>query len=97
MAAAHALPAQTKLSPKVGRIRRLPRETESVRMVAGLGRLLLLLTCPHHAWTWPRTNQEEHVSGFDAHQTCLKCHSRRLFDSREWHPGPIYQNRRHSG
>lgn len=96
MATTHALPANIALSPKTTHVRPRPRDIGSVRVVAGLHRLLLLLKCPQHAWNWPRTNQEEHVSGFDAHQTCFKCHSQRLFDSKEWHPGPIYRNRRHS-
>ena len=60
----------------------------------GFDRFRLFLQCPQHEWTWPRTNEEVRVDGFDAHQTCSKCTSQRLFDSRKWQAGPIYRNRR---
>ena len=60
-------------------------------IVEGLELFWLALRCPMHAWSWPRANHEERVEGFDAHQTCHKCTSRRLFDTREWHAGPVYR------
>lgn len=56
-----------------------------------LDRFWLMLRCPSHEWSWPRTNNEEPFTGFDAHQTCFKCDSTRFFDSRGWQSGPIYR------
>jgi len=30
---------------------------------------------------------------FDSHQTCHKCTSRRMFDTKQWQAGPIYRKR----
>ena len=91
MATAHALPIYTKLSERILRLHSRPREVTSFNLVTGLDGLWLMLRCPSHAWSWPRANKEERFAGFDAHQTCYKCDSRRFFDSREWQPGPIYR------
>jgi hypothetical protein len=67
------------------------RETETVEIVVGMKRIWLMMTCPRHAWSWPRLNKgEERFPGFDAHQTCHKCTSRRFFDSRAWEAGPLF-------
>jgi len=89
--ASHTFPIDSPLSRGILRIRTRPRETGSIRFVLGFDRLRLFLHCPRHAWTWPRTNHDEHVSGFDAHQTCFKCNSRRFFDSQHWLSGPVYR------
>ena len=106
MATAELFPIYTKLSQRIlrkaARQRRAGgyREVGSFReaghnnqIVEGLGLLWLALRCPKHAWTWPRTNNEEHFEGFDAHQTCHKCMSRRMFDTRKWQAGPVYRRR----
>ncbi len=92
MATAHAIPTYTGSGHKI-RTRPQQFEAEHTHIVAGFDWFRLLLSCPRHAWTWPRTNREERVKGFDAHQTCLKCASRRLFNSKDWQPGPIYRSR----
>jgi hypothetical protein len=98
MATAELFPIYTKLSQKI--LRRTGRQRESsgnsdvvsYQIAAGLYLFWLALRCPTHAWTWPRANNEEHFEGFDAHQTCHKCMSRRMFDSRKWQVGPVYRS-----
>ena len=92
MATAQLLPIYTKLSRKLLRKAARSREIHGNQMIVeGLDLFWLALRCPMHAWSWPRANHEERVEGFDAHQTCHKCTSRRLFDTREWHAGPVYR------
>jgi hypothetical protein len=55
---------------------------------------LLMMRCLRHQWSWPRANKGERLHGFDAHQTCHKCTSKRFFDSKAWLAGPIYRNKR---
>ncbi len=98
MATTQAFTTFAGISRKIGRI--LPRqvEFESIQTVEGLSWLRLFLSCPRHEWAWPLTNREERVKGFDAHQTCFKCASRRLFNSKDWLSGPIYRSHsRHRG
>lgn len=92
--AAHTFPIYSRLSRKILHPHSRPRVVGSVQFVMGFDRLRLFLHCPRHTWTWPRSNHEERVAGFDAHQTCLKCNMKRLFDSQLWQSGPVY--RRHS-
>jgi hypothetical protein len=97
VATAEFFPIYTKLSQKI--LRKGSRQQEAsgyseaggYQIVAGLGLFWLALRCPMHRWSWPRTNKEERFEGFDAHQTCHKCMSRRMFDSREWQAGPVYR------
>ncbi|MGA8743398.1 MAG: hypothetical protein WB561_19570 [Terracidiphilus sp.] len=93
MATANILPIYTRLTQKILGKAGSRRETGDAKILEGLKLFWLELSCPTHAWSWPRTNQEERFEGFDAHQTCHKCTSRRLFDTREWHAGPIYKLR----
>ena len=93
MATAHVLPIYTKVSQKILQLHARPREVPSLNFVVGVDRFLLALQCPAHAWSWPRANKDERVVGFDSHQTCYKCDSRRLFDSQNWQSGPIYRRR----
>lgn len=99
MATAQLLPIYTKISQKILRKAVRPSEAGSYseagvnRIVEGLDLFWLALRCPTHAWTWPRANNEEHFEGFDAHQTCHKCMSRRMFDTRKWQSGPVYRRR----
>ncbi len=65
--------------------------TESLKLLGGFDVLLLKIACPSHAWSWPRSNKIEAIEGFACHQTCTKCASQRLFDSRSWRPGPYYK------
>ena len=97
MATAQLLPIYTKLSQKI--LRKTARWSEVGRnhvvggnqIVEGLDRFWLALRCPLHTWSWPRANYEERIEGFDAHQTCHKCTSRRMFNSQDWHAGPVYR------
>lgn len=94
MATAHALPIYEKLSRHLlGKIMP-PRSDRPAHFIAGFDRILLFLDCPRHTWAWPRANHEDWLPGFDAHQTCSKCSSKRFFDSRHWRSGPIYRSRR---
>lgn len=95
MATAQILPIYTKISQKIlaKTIRR--REVGGAQIVEGLEGLWLALRCPMHAWTWPRANKEERFRGYDAHQTCHKCMSHRMFDTQEWQSGPIYRRQQH--
>ncbi|HLY43152.1 MAG TPA: hypothetical protein VKR52_18200 [Terracidiphilus sp.] len=97
MATAHALPIYEKLSRRLLRIAAAPRRADNpIHFIAGFHRIRLFLDCPLHAWAWPRLNQNEHIPGFDSHQTCFKCSSSRFFDSRHWRSGPIYRSHRES-
>lgn len=96
MATANILPIYTRLSQRILRKVARQRELAGTEIVEGLEKVWLVLRCPMHEWSWPRTNKEERFEGFDAHQTCHKCTSRRLFDTRDWHSGPIYKRRLHS-
>lgn len=69
------------------------RGVGNTELLAGFDRLWLALRCPMHAWSWPRANRDERLEGYDAHQTCCKCTSRRMFDTREWQAGPVYRKR----
>ncbi len=91
MATANILPIYTKLTQKILRKAASRRESGGAEILKGLKLFWLDLSCPTHAWSWPRTNKEERFEGFDAHQTCHKCTSRRFFDTREWHAGPVYK------
>jgi hypothetical protein len=91
MATANSVLRTTRLSQKFMRTYEHPRESNSLNLVMGLDRLLLSLKCPMHSWTWPRANTDERIEGFDAHQTCFKCDSKRFWDSRGWQPGPVYR------
>lgn len=99
MATAELFPTYTKLSQKIlrkaaGHSEAGPRRDVGVnQIVEGLDLVWLALRCPTHAWTWPRANIEEHFEGFDAHQTCHKCMSRRMFDTRKWQAGQVYRRR----
>jgi hypothetical protein len=97
MATTHPFPPYSGISGNIDRVRIRFREPEFFLIVEGFSQLLLFIQCPRHQWTWPRANKEERVSGFDAHQTCFKCNSRRLFNSKEWRPGPIYRSRDDGG
>ena len=92
MATAELLPIYTKLSQRILRTAARRREIGDNQIVEGLGLFWLSVRCPMHAWSWPRTNHEERFEGFDAHQTCHKCTSRRMFDTREWQAGPVYRH-----
>ncbi|MGA9586910.1 MAG: hypothetical protein WBQ95_16355 [Terracidiphilus sp.] len=92
MATAELLPLYTKLSQRILRTAARRREPGGNQIVEGPALFWLSLRCPMHAWSWPRTNHEERFEGFDAHQTCHKCTSRRMFDTREWRSGPVYRH-----
>jgi hypothetical protein len=97
VATAELFPIYTKLSQKILRKGARRREAGGYRVVAGLDLFWLALRCPLHAWSWPRSNNEERFEGFDAHQTCHKCTSRRMFDTSEWHAGPVYRHTEAAG
>jgi len=91
VATAQLLPIYTKISQKILRKTGRSHVVGGNQIVEGLDRFWLVLRCPMHAWSWPRTNKEERLAGFDAHQTCHKCTSRRMFDTRAWQAGPVYR------
>jgi hypothetical protein len=97
VATAELFPIYTKLSQKILRkgahqpATQVYSEAGGYQVVAGLDLLWLALRCPMHRWSWPRTNKVERFEGFDAHQTCHKCTSQRMFDTREWYAGPVYR------
>ena len=97
MATTHILPAYIRIGTRISRtlLRKSARRHRfgSLELVEGFDRLWLALRCPMHEWSWPRANREERLPGYDAHQTCYKCTSRRMFDSHEWHAGPVYRRR----
>ncbi|HEY2468457.1 MAG TPA: hypothetical protein VGI45_11570 [Terracidiphilus sp.] len=93
MATTNILPIYIRISRTIlGKTARSHR-VGSMELVEGLDRMWLTLRCPMHAWSWPRANHEERLSGFDAHQTCYKCNSSRMFDSHEWLAGPVFKRR----
>jgi hypothetical protein len=98
VATAELLPIYAKLSQRILRTAARRREVGGYsevggnQIVEGLNLFWLVLRCPMHAWSWPRTNKEERFKGFDAHQTCHKCTSQRMFDTREWQAGPVYRH-----
>jgi hypothetical protein len=93
LATTQLFPIYAKLSQKILRKNARSHEYGGTEIVEGLSRFLLALRCPSHAWTWPRTNNSERFRGYDAHQTCHKCMSFRMFDTHEWRSGPVYRRR----
>jgi hypothetical protein len=91
VATAELLPIYTKLSQRIRGNASRRRNASGIRIVKGLESVWLRLRCQTHAWTWPRTNTGERFDGFDAHQTCHNCMSRRMFNTREWQAGPVYR------
>ena len=91
MSTTQLLPIYAKISRKFLRRRARPYLVGGTEVVAGWDRFWLAIRCPMHAWTWPRANRDERLGRFDSHQTCHKCTSRRMFDTREWQAGPIYK------
>ena len=91
MATTNIHPVYIRISRKI--LRKTARRVGSMEFVEGLDRVWLNLRCPMHAWSWPRANQDERLPGYDAHQTCYKCNSRRMFDSHEWQAGPVYRRK----
>lgn len=93
MATVQLFPNYKTISRKIPRRTARSRSIGKFEIVEGFDRFLLALSCPAHSWTWPRTNKEERFGGYDAHQTCHKCRSRRMFDTHVWQAGPIYRLR----
>lgn len=91
--AANTFPIDSRFSRKILRMHTWSRGVGSVQFVLGFDRFRLFLQCPRHQWAWPRTNHDEHISGFDSHQTCFKCYAKRFFDSQRWQSGPVYRRR----
>jgi len=96
VATTQLLPLYSKLSRKILRRGARTRIVCEAEIVEGMDRFWLALRCPMHVWSWPRANRNERLSGFDAHQTCHKCTSRRMFDTHEWQAGPINKKHEHS-
>ena len=91
MATAHLLPIYRTITGRILRRRVRSYGAGEIRIVEGFELFCLALSCPFHSWTWPRANRDERMGGYDAHQTCHKCMSRRMFDTRAWRVGPIYK------
>ncbi len=66
---------------------------ESFHPVQGVRRILLLLYCPSHSWNWPRLMPDGSREGFDAHQTCFKCNTQRLYNTTSLTAGPLFRTR----
>src|SRR3569833_3997143 len=91
LATTQLLPIYAKLSQKILCRTAGPRFIGGAEIVEGMDRVWLSLRCPMHAWSWPRANRDVRLGTFDSHQTCHKCTSRRMFDTRAWQPGPIFK------
>lgn len=94
MATTHIFPVYTRISTRISRTllrKAARRRLGNMELVEGLDLMWLALRCPMHAWSWPRANKEERLPGYDAHQTCYKCTSRRMFDTRGWQSGPVFR------
>jgi len=93
MAASHSF---IPLPPRTLKALSFPTRREIVgriRLVLGFRRVLLALSCPRHAWNWPRPVRGEGHAGFDAHQTCFKCNTERFYNTSLLKPGPLYRVR----
>lgn len=77
-------------------LRQALRANSQIELVGPIARAFISMACPQHEWNWPLSNSQNlKVCGFDAHQSCVKCASERLFDSRSWTPGPMFRKRSH--
>lgn len=97
MATTQLLPIYTKISRRILRRSARSHIIGGTEVVAGLDRFWLSLRCPMHAWSWPRANGAERLGAYDAHQTCHKCTSRRMFDTRNWQAGPVFRKHQQLG
>jgi hypothetical protein len=95
VATSQFFPVYAKLSQKILRRSARRQIVAGAEIVEGMDLLWLGLRCPMHAWSWPRANGDERFAQYDSHQTCHKCTSRRLFDTRAWQSGPIYKRTEH--
>lgn len=93
MAASHSYLQYSEAVPKDRNVPRHVDSPEGVRLVLGLQRILLKLTCPSHTWNWPRPLHGERLDGYDAHQTCFKCMTERFYNTQTLQPGPLYRRR----
>jgi len=91
LATTQFLPIYSKLSRKILRRTAHPQIIGGAEIVEGIDRFWLTLRCPMHTWSWPRANRDERFGGYDSHQTCHKCTSKRMFDTRAWQAGPIFK------
>jgi len=94
VATVQLLPIYSKISRKVLRRTARSRVIGELLIMEGFDKFLLALRCPLHAWSWPRANREDRLPGYDSHQTCHKCTSKRMFDTQTWHAGPVYRRNR---
>ena len=94
MATTQLFPIYTKLSRAFQGRPASRNDRGEIEIVAGMSRVWLALRCPTHAWSWPRANKDERTSGFDSHQTCYKCMSKRMFDTQGWQAGPVYKGQK---
>lgn len=91
MATTQLLPIYAKLGRKILHKSARVQAYAGAEVLEGIDRFWLALRCPHHVWSWPRANGDERLGQYDSHQTCHKCTSRRMFDTRGWVAGPIYK------
>lgn len=72
-------------------------EPGGIHILTGTAKLMGNFKCRNHKWTWPQTSERfdyaSAVDGgqFDSHQTCTECGIHRLFESREFQPGPLFR------
>jgi hypothetical protein len=83
---------------RLRQLRKALRENSQIELVGPIDRAFIRMACPRHEWNWPISNRDiAKVDGFDAHQSCTKCASERLFNSKNWIPGPVFRKRSHCG
>ncbi len=83
---------------RIRQLRKALRGNTQIELVGRIDRAFIRIACPRHEWNWPLSNPDVvEIDGFDAHQSCTKCASERLFNSKNWTPGPMFRKRPHSG
>jgi hypothetical protein len=83
---------------RIRHLRKALRENTQIELIGHIDRAFIRMACPRHEWNWPLSISDTvKIDGFDAHQSCTKCASQRLFNSKKWTPGPMFRKRSHSG
>jgi hypothetical protein len=83
---------------RIRHLRKALRENTQIELIGHVDRAFIRMACPRHEWNWPLSISDTvKIDGFDAHQSCTKCASQRLFNSKKWTPGPMFRKRSHSG
>jgi len=81
---------------RICQLRKALRGNSQIELVGPVDRAFIRMACTRHEWNWPILNRDiAKIDGFDAHQSCTKCASQRLFNSRNWIPGPMFRKLSH--